>query len=327
MTTRELQAEASIFSRHFTDAEELARAVRDAGIEYVPLRAGCYDACLTTLQAGSLRIQRATDQAHVVRGALKPSRAGLLFSIRHPERPVINGRPLGIGDMLALAPGRELHGLCPAHVEWASLSFPAQIAERLFDLGRLRFAMSATAPDPVVAPDIATLLGRTAAELTNLAQALSEQGEKTMPVASLAEGLMELCIEAFCGAEEHAAPRRATRDAIRILNAAEEFLRANIGRPIYTDELCKALAVSPRKLHQAFVAASGMSPHNYLKRRRLMMVHQILKADGEGTLLVKSVALAHGFWHLGNFAHDYQDLFGQPPSKTLAQAAAAPNRH
>ena len=39
--------------------------------------------------------------------------------------------------------------------------------------------------------------------------------------------------------------------------------------------------------------------------------------------MVKSVALAHGFWQLGNFAHDYRAMFGELPSETLAAAKAA----
>jgi AraC family transcriptional regulator, ethanolamine operon transcriptional activator len=35
---------------------------------------------------------------------------------------------------------------------------------------------------------------------------------------------------------------------------------------------------------------------------------------------VKAVALSHGFWHLGQFAHDYRVAFGEAPSETLARA-------
>jgi len=33
---------------------------------------------------------------------------------------------------------------------------------------------------------------------------------------------------------------------------------------------------------------------------------------------VKSVAIRHGFFHLGRFARDYKSLFGESPSMTLA---------
>jgi AraC family ethanolamine operon transcriptional activator len=34
---------------------------------------------------------------------------------------------------------------------------------------------------------------------------------------------------------------------------------------------------------------------------------------------VKSVALDLGFWHLGYFARDYRERFGESPSQTLAR--------
>jgi hypothetical protein len=35
--------------------------------------------------------------------------------------------------------------------------------------------------------------------------------------------------------------------------------------------------------------------------------------------LIKSVALSHGFWHPGQFSHDYHETFGEMLSDTLAQ--------
>jgi AraC-like DNA-binding protein len=46
----------------------------------------------------------------------------------------------------------------------------------------------------------------------------------------------------------------------------------------------------------------------------------LLRQERASQLLVKSVALAHGFWHLGQFSRDYRDHFGEAPSKTLAGA-------
>jgi AraC family ethanolamine operon transcriptional activator len=61
-----------------------------------------------------------------------------------------------------------------------------------------------------------------------------------------------------------------------------------------------------------------MSPHAYLKSRRLLLVRRALLDRRDGPDLVKSVALDHGFWHLGHFARDYCALFGELPSETFA---------
>lgn len=39
-------------------------------------------------------------------------------------------------------------------------------------------------------------------------------------------------------------------------------------------------------------------------------------------MMVKSAALAYGFWHMGEFSWSYRDLFGELPSETLACAVS-----
>lgn len=102
--------------------------------------------------------------------------------------------------------------------------------------------------------------------------------------------------------------------------AADEYLRAHVDRPIYTEQLCDALGISASGLAEAFHAVFSVSPHHYLKLRRLSMVRAALLSRDGPPPLVKSVALSHGFWHLGNFARDYCATFGELPSQTRARA-------
>ena len=102
--------------------------------------------------------------------------------------------------------------------------------------------------------------------------------------------------------------------------AADAYLGEHRDRPIYTEELCNGLAVSASSLAEAFRAMFGVSPHRFLKLRRLSMVRAALLTRESPALLVKSVALSHGFWHLGQFAHDYRATFGKSRSETLARA-------
>ena len=111
----------------------------------------------------------------------------------------------------------------------------------------------------------------------------------------------------------------AGKDMLRQVAEADEFLREHIDRAVYTDELCAALHVSARALHQSFAAVYGLSPHGYLKRRRLVLVRRALRSAPDGPALVKSVALAHGFWHLGRFARDYAAMFREMPSDTVGK--------
>jgi transcriptional regulator GlxA family with amidase domain len=103
----------------------------------------------------------------------------------------------------------------------------------------------------------------------------------------------------------------------RMFKAIQSAIEHDIGRPIYSDELANRVGISVRTLHNAVQHYRGMSLHQYLRLRRLWLVRQRLLA-GAGN--VKGVALAFGFWHLGDFARSYRAQFGELPSDTLARA-------
>lgn len=82
-------------------------------------------------------------------------------------------------------------------------------------------------------------------------------------------------------------------------------------------DLCRALRVSPRSLHAAFLAVTGVGPHAYFARRRLNDVRKRLAEGDRARDTVTNVALELGFTELGRFAGKYQALFGEKPSQTL----------
>ncbi|MDO9713805.1 helix-turn-helix domain-containing protein, partial [Paracraurococcus lichenis] len=112
----------------------------------------------------------------------------------------------------------------------------------------------------------------------------------------------------------------STQTRRRTVLRADEYLRIHMDRPIYTEELCDAIGTSASGLAEAFRAVFGVTPHRFLKLRRMGMVRAALRSIDGPMPLVKSVALAHGFWHLGQFAHDYRETFGEMPSETLARS-------
>jgi AraC family ethanolamine operon transcriptional activator len=105
----------------------------------------------------------------------------------------------------------------------------------------------------------------------------------------------------------------------RIVRLVDEHLCANPVRPIYTDDLCLALGVSASALREAFHAVFGISPHRYLKLRRMSLARAALLSSSGPWHSVKAAALSHGFWHLGQFAQDYREIYGELPSATLAR--------
>jgi AraC-like DNA-binding protein len=110
----------------------------------------------------------------------------------------------------------------------------------------------------------------------------------------------------------------------RIVNAAEDYALSNPGDRLFVSDLCRAAAVSERKLENAFKEVMGLTPMNYLVRLRLHRVRQALQEGTHGTTTVSAEALNWGFWHFGEFSRAYKDCFGELPSETLRRKPGAP---
>jgi AraC-like DNA-binding protein len=89
-----------------------------------------------------------------------------------------------------------------------------------------------------------------------------------------------------------------------------------------TAELARATGVSARALQRAFDTAGHPAPMAYLRRLRLHHVHAELAAHSPDSVTVTTVATRWGFLHLGRFASQYRQLFGETPSQTLRSGAA-----
>lgn len=70
-------------------------------------------------------------------------------------------------------------------------------------------------------------------------------------------------------------------------------------------------------------AEIGISPHRYLKMRRMGMVRAALRSRGGPWHSVKAIALSNGCWHLGQLARDYRAIYGEAPSQVLSCARIA----
>jgi AraC-like DNA-binding protein len=85
-------------------------------------------------------------------------------------------------------------------------------------------------------------------------------------------------------------------------------------------ELCAACNVPRRTLNRAFQHAIGMGPAAYFRRVRLNRARRALQRVGARSTTVTDVALELGFRHLGRFAKQYDELFGESPHETLRRA-------
>ncbi|MGQ0685873.1 helix-turn-helix domain-containing protein, partial [Bradyrhizobium sp.] len=105
-------------------------------------------------------------------------------------------------------------------------------------------------------------------------------------------------------------------DYLHLVRGLDEFLQHNAGKVVYSADLARTFGVPVRTLNNAVVAIRGMSMHRYIRLRRLWSVRQQL-VQGATAGSLKAIALAHGFWHMGEFRALYRELFGETPQQTL----------
>jgi AraC family ethanolamine operon transcriptional activator len=140
---------------------------------------------------------------------------------------------------------------------------------------------------------------------------------QTQVVAHLEESLLQAVDDVvampFSSSEER---RPDLGSYVSLIRRLDEVLQSNPSAVSHSADLARTFGVPVRTLNNAVVAIRGLSMHRYVRLRRLWSVRQQLVQGGTAGSL-KAIALAHGFWHMGEFRALYRDLFGETPQQTL----------
>lgn len=106
----------------------------------------------------------------------------------------------------------------------------------------------------------------------------------------------------------------------RAMNTALEFIRDEAQGEISVTRLCKVAGCSISTLEYSFSRRFGVTPKRYIKSLQLSRVRRELSRFSEMEYRsITDIATRHGIWHMGQFAADYRNLFGELPSETEAR--------
>jgi AraC family ethanolamine operon transcriptional activator len=308
-------------TRRFTEPEDLLGAVPGVFFQLLPLGNGPFEVSLTTIRLGDVTLHVGHTSACMGFAKTAPDAAVLQLPLENVDSLVVNGVTCRPGIVGTYGSGAEMLRTNPRSSAHAAIILPFGLVETLVEppaASQLcrpggHALLQASPPSWGRAERLLRAVGEAAATIPQIFDA--EQ-----PRRALREALLHAAHDLVAG-EQEAEIRmpRSSKARRHIVVAADAYLHAHKGRPIYTEELCDALGVSASSLAEAFRAIFCISPHRFLKLRRLNMVRAALRSREGAAPLVKSVALSHGFWHLGQFAHDYRATFGESPSETLGR--------
>lgn len=120
-------------------------------------------------------------------------------------------------------------------------------------------------------------------------------------------------------AASHDYARQADHPAVRSgpVRRALDMIESHYSEPLTIADLAMASHISVRRLQAGFRTHVGLPPMSYLRRFRLDRAHEHLSRAEPETVSVTEVAMICGLRHLGRFAAEYHDRYGETPSQTL----------
>ncbi len=123
-------------------------------------------------------------------------------------------------------------------------------------------------------------------------------------------------------------PARGSARSIPLtVRRAQAFIQQHARVPIKVEDLARAASLSTRGLQAAFQTSLGMTPMTYLRQVRLEGARRDLqRADPRRGDSVGEIATSWGFTHVGRFAKNYRDRFGETPGETLRAHDSAGDR-
>jgi AraC-like DNA-binding protein len=312
----------AVHTRLFREPQELQAAQSGVDFQIVPLGRDPFMAKLTTLDLGDISLHVGHVSPLMGFAKVAADSAVLQLPLEAVETLLLNGVACQAGVVGIYACEAELLRANPQPSSFASLILPFGSVERLLEpLPRSKLLCPSGYALLRAEAAIRERYERIALAAHEVALSVPDLFNVEQSRLALREALLHAARDLI--SPEHALETRMPRNSRvlrRIIVSADEYLRTHMDRQIYTEELCDVLAVSASCLADAFQAAFMVSPHRFLKLRRMSMVRLALQSRDGPAPLVKSVALGHGFWHLGQFAHDYREIYGEAPSETLERA-------
>lgn len=125
-----------------------------------------------------------------------------------------------------------------------------------------------------------------------------------------------MALRSGCGSVPKS-PGLRVEGRLRRLQQARDYVTEHLHEPIHLADLCAELGLSRRGVEVLFQDSLRIGPTAFLRHQRLHGVRRALRAAPSMPGAVKKSALDWGFWHMGHFAREYREFFGESPSATL----------
>ncbi len=312
----------SIRKIHHRDIDEQAARLTDYDQSYQQISRGPFSGTFTTCDIDrelSLFFEK-TNQV-VYQNATVPRGYHAIGLLMNTDRTLtLNCEPFPKGAAFILPPGSEMEGISSPDMKICIIHVSSDLLKRelqqqyqelnLFNPDRIPYMLvnnvTETWPLYSLLEDFLT-----GADKVHLSLEGANQ------LAALKNTLLETICSVFITRNE--SDRNKTGMTTRtkhhqLFHDALDIIKDNICEELTVGKLCEELTASRRTLEYVFNENIKMSPAKYIRALRLNNIRREILSMEHSTL--GDIAAKWGIWHLGRFAKDYYQLFGELPSAT-----------
>jgi AraC family ethanolamine operon transcriptional activator len=309
-----------VHSLETRDFREMEHALCAWDHRYRQIGPGAFRGSLLHTQTGSLGIFRNRwERAIHYRGCSPKGTIGIAVTLAQTGEARWLGQRVAFDDVIIQRCGTEAEYLSAPLWDSVVFAIPeAELAQQITDI---------THDDPEAILhrlDVACLTPQLAAQvrqasLAYLAAAARFQATPGAPsqIPEMVHSLVRQIARVLVSARPPRHVKACLNRQRQLIREAENNVAHLGGQPLRVGKLCLELGIGERTMRDAFYKVTGTNPLAYLKTQRLNQVYRILGDTSPDELMIKQVAIANGFRHLGQFSRDYKQLFGEFPAETL----------
>jgi AraC-like DNA-binding protein len=302
----------------FSERDDFQTSLRDAAINLVIIGPGKFAARLTSVNLPHLKFFVVEESLpRIAYAALPAESVNVGFPLRFQRSSIWGGIETNSRDLIFHAAGERIHQRTCGAGTWGNISVDPEF---------FAYTSKALTGSEIVPPQVSECLRPAHADRVELQRQharlcrLVETKPLTCTHKEVARAIehdfiyaLVCCLTADVMHGDTAARRRRST----VMDRLEKVLAEQFDRQVPMPELCRATGVSERTLRTCCADYLGMSPGQYMRLRRLNLMHtELAHADPAATSISK-IASRYGFTELGRFAGHYRTLFGEMPSETL----------
>ncbi|MCG8586274.1 MAG: helix-turn-helix domain-containing protein [Pirellulales bacterium] len=308
--------------RTYHDIDLMSAEARQWDLDFHQLDPGPFRGDLLQFAVGEVMVTRGTfNRALRQDGSAPPG----VRTFGIPADPAIEfhwrGKDVTGSELLAFPHGAEIDSDSPARFDVFTVSIPDALFEQATDQ-----LESEDEANRFLSHELATVHPK---QMRDARGAIAQMCEAVVAspdllhhsrfVDELEQQLPRLIAEAVMQSTTPNGASQSPSQRALAVKRAVEYVSQNRHRPILVTELCRAAQVSQRTLEYAFRDRYGISPKAYTQALRLGGVRRDLHVADPANTTVTEVALSWGFWHMGQFAADYRQHFGELPRDTFSR--------